>query len=247
MMNIKFFRTVLVITTLVFAGCSDDDNPTSVCPNCPTAPEARPEFDNSGKGIYRGLVVGSSGSITFNIGNNAGDSIYAVLTIDGQIIPLRTSATYNPSFGFQGVFRGRKNNPDDVVIGMWASADGSEYGIVGDPVIPGHTSVTIVLIKELSTAQTKVFEGTMAGSISGTFNVVLRGNLWRAVARPQDGTADDEGRFQGAISGNTLECDCPDNISIRGTITGDIINGNWEVDTGGGDLFSGTWTARRTN
>lgn len=68
--------------------CSDDET-AYTCKSCTDTPEASAANDNSGQGIYKGLVVGSSGTIKFDIANS-GSGIVAVLTMDGEEYELVT-------------------------------------------------------------------------------------------------------------------------------------------------------------
>jgi hypothetical protein len=232
-----------VLTALVLSRCSDDESPYE-CTSCVDSPEALAANDASGKGIYKGLVIGSSGQIYLDIDNDGLGEIIMTLTIDGQTIELTTEATYNPDVGFQGVFYGTMNTANDVEISFWSSADGSEYGIVYAE-IPGHDNVSIELVKELSTALVKVFEGTFSGNSEGTLNLILVDDEWYALARPTDGTSDGVTSCEGDIEGNTLVSDCTD-IQISGTISGDNISGQWTSQGTTGTTEAGTWKAKRT-
>jgi hypothetical protein len=238
-MKIKF-ALFAVVTALVLTRCSDDESPYK-CTSCVNAPEALAANDHSGKGIYKGIVIGSSGQIKIDIDNDGDGEITMTLQIDNQTFNLSTEATYNPDFGFQGVFYGTMNTANDVVITFWSSANGLDYGVVS-AVIPGHDNVSIVVVKELSTALVKVFEGTFSGSSQGTLNLVIVDDEWHALVRPADGTANDETELEGDVEGNTLVCDCT-NLQVSGTVSGDAISGQWSSPT---SSESGTWKAKRT-
>ncbi|MEI9954995.1 MAG: hypothetical protein WDM90_01450 [Ferruginibacter sp.] len=52
-----------ILSITLFAGCkkSDSTNSTSyTCTTCKTAPDAKAANDGSSKGIYKGVVIGSS-------------------------------------------------------------------------------------------------------------------------------------------------------------------------------------------
>jgi hypothetical protein len=236
-MNFKNLLFVL-LAGLLIASCSDDE--AFNCKSCADEPEALAANDNSGKGIYKGVVVGSSGNIKFNIANG-GSSITATLKIDGVTIQLTTEATYSNDYGFEGYFYGTLNEPDDVQVGFYVDQSGLQYGFFGI-VIPGHDNVDMHLIKEKSDALIAVYEGTFSGDASGTFNIVLSRELGLWVAIAKNSNSQEILDFEGTLNSSSLVCDC-DEIVVTGKVSGDEISGRWE-DTIEGD--SGSWKGRRT-
>jgi hypothetical protein len=244
------------IVLAVAVSCSDDDEKPYQCTECAQTPEAAAANDNSGKGIYKiitsadrsisaandnsgkgiykGLVVGSSGTIKFNIANS-GSTIDAVLILDDVTIPLQTTATYDIANGFEGYFT---NSTNGVSIGFYVTADGLDYGVF-EIEIDGHADVMIAVVKELSTALAKVFEGTYSGDGNGTFNMLVRDSEWGALV--------DEGYFfSGAVDENgQLSCDSDDCefVTVTGKIISDTASGNWSSNF---DDDSGKWKANRT-
>lgn len=214
--------------------CSDDEEKPYQCTDCALTPEAVAANDNSGKGIYKGLFVGSSGTIKFNIANS-GSTIDAVLILNDVTIPLTTTATYDIANGFEGYFT---NSTSGVSIGFYVTADGLDYAVF-DLEIDGHPDAMIEVVKELSTALVKVFEGTYSGDGNGTFNMLVRGSEWEVLI--------DEGYlFSGAIDeGGNLSCDFDDCefIEVTGKIIGDMASGNWSSNF---DDDNGKWKAERT-
>lgn len=239
-MKNRFVVLLTVISALVLVRCSDDESPYQ-CTDCVDEPEALAANDASGKGIYKGIVIGSTGQIKIDVDNDGDGEITMTLKIDNHTITLTTEATYNSEFGFQGVFYGTMNSANDVVITFWSSADGSDYGILS-ATIPGHEDVSIALVKEISTALVKVFEGTFSGSSQGTLNLIIVEDEWYALARPEDGTGDDDTELEGHVQGNELVCDCSD-PQVSGTINEDNIKGTWASPS---SSESGKWRAKRT-
>lgn len=84
----------------------------------------------------------------------------------------------------------------------------------------------------------RVFEGTFSGDASGVFNLVTRGEQWIVIAKPTG--ADSNEYCSGYIVNETLTSDC--DITITGTVKGDVVTGNW--DSGDGD--NGSWKGKRT-
>lgn len=224
-----------LITSLFFAAllfsCSDDESPYT-CETCESTPEAVASNDASGKGIYKGLVVGSSGTIKINI-SNTGSTISATLTFNGTTYQLTTTATY--SNGFEGIF-----SSGNVSFGFRVNNNGTDFTIF-NLVIPGHEGARIELFKEKSTQLVKTYEGTFGGGANGIFNMVVRDNEWLIVAK--ENGKDYSTAFYGTLSGNSLSgcSNCPGNLVLAGTIGGDEASGNWNDGS-----KSGTWNGRRT-
>lgn len=226
-----------LVATLLLAGCSDDEGPY-VCSNCVDQPEALAVNDGSGKGIYKGLIIGSSGTIKINMDNAGTGVISMTLIIDNHEIELTTDGTYTEN-GFEGYFYGTLETEDDVVIGFYVNATGTEFEIFGVE-IPGHDDVSIGIVKEYSDSLVMVFEGTFSGDSQGILNLVKSGDEWAALARPSGEGSDAESGFEGDVEGNQLLCDCGD-VEITGSISGDNITGTWNTPE-----ESGTWKAKRT-
>jgi hypothetical protein len=99
-----------------------------------------------------------------------------------------------------------------------------------------------VITKELSTAQVKAYEGTYAGSDTGTWNFVERSGAIYCVSRstPNPGNTT---TFYGTKTGNDLEMQAlGGGITAIGTIDGNSCSGTWEESTD----VKGTWTGKRT-
>jgi hypothetical protein len=229
----RFLAVPFALAIAFLAGCGDDEK----APSFLTQPEARAENDNSGKGIYKGVLIGSSGHLKVDIDNSGDGSISLTLTLDDVRYNLTTEQRYNPEVGFQGYFRGTVNG-GEAQIGYFTNANGTSYGFFGVE-IPGHPDVVFLIFKEKSTAVLRLYEGTFSGSTSGTVNLVLFGNEWHAVTRPQGGTSEDVDFLDGEIDGNTLVCAC--DFTFTGTINGNNLSGTWADGE-----ESGTWTASRS-
>jgi hypothetical protein len=232
-------KNVFILSALLFlVACGDDDKGPYTCSECSDVPEAAAANNSSGKGIYKGSVVGSSGTLILNI-DNAGDGhIFGTLVIDGEEIPLETDATY--ATGFFGDFVGTMHTEGDVQINFYVNAIGASID-VGTVVIPGHTDVTIQIMKELSTQLVEVYEGTFVGDDDGTFNLlILRDDQgdgdWYALSKSNGITY-----FEGYMEGNGIYGGGGEFV-IVGIVRGDNVNGDWEHISGG----IGTWRGKRT-
>lgn len=237
-------KTAGLILLIIFnlSGCGDDSKEPE-CSSC-TGIKALAVNDASGKGIYKGMIVGSSGTITFNIANND-PTISAELIIDGNKIELSTESQYSESF--EGYLYGTLNAEDDVRIGFSAS---SSPGVINwdvfDIMIPGHPDVKIQVYKEFSDGQVKVYEGTLSGDAIGTFNILTfkrtnQQGYWVAVSKEEGANEvevlDGGINLSGAISGGN------NNVIVTGTVKGSNAKGSWKSKS---ELSSRTWKAKRT-
>lgn len=241
LMRTKISSLFLLLSLLVYTGCGDDESG----PSFVTTPEANPDNDTSGKGVYKGVLIGSSGFIKVNLDNLGDGVITLTLNLDGETYDLETEQTYNPDVGFQGYFTGAVTG-GLATVGFYTNTTGTEFGFFGIE-IPGHPDVSFILVKEKSSELVRCFEGTFSGSDSGIINFLVVGDEWKALARPNGGSADDEAELDGDLNGNTLVCDCDvdgdgtDDMEFTGTINGNSMSGTWADGEG-----SGTWSAKRT-
>lgn len=234
----KLLSYLLAMVFLVaFTHCNDDDDdekPAYTCTSCVTAPEALAVHDNSAKGVYKGIVVGSSGTINISVENGNSFST-ATLTIDGKTATLSASTTVVADQDFETVFSGMLEG-QETTIGFYVDADGSfPYITFAD--IPGHENAEIGIVKELSTALIESFEGSYKGSSSGTFNMVISRsqNLWGAVS--------EDDYIDGTISGKSMTgTNYDEDSDVTGTLAGHTASGSWQADNGD----NGTWEAKRT-
>lgn len=222
---------LLVAATLIFSGCGDDENG----PSFVNSPEARSANDASGKGIYKGVLIGSSGYVKVNMDNAGNGSISLTLNIDGTNYNLTTTQTYEPEYGFEGTFTGSVGG-GTATIGFYTNSDGTSYGFFGIN-IPGHPNACIQAVKEKSNALVRCFSGTISGDYTGIINFVVTGNEWTALARGE-GEAECSD-LEGTINGSTIVCTC--DIEFTGTISGNNMSGTWSSPAVG----SGTWSATR--
>ncbi|HEY3430067.1 MAG TPA: hypothetical protein VGK39_05270 [Cyclobacteriaceae bacterium] len=235
-MKLKFVISVLLA---MFAfSCSDDDGNSYKCSDCVSVPEANAAYDNTGQGIYKGVVIGSSGTIKFDIANSD-NTLTAVLIIDGQEVLLTATGSYSPTTGFSGAFTGTLNGQDASIVFTVSTAGGFQLITVN---IPGHPDIMFTVMKERSTQLVEAFEGTYQGQATGTFNLlVLRdeddNGEWYAISR----STELDGYYEGTIDDDDL-VGLGGSIIVVGEIEGHSVKGSWENTTGG----TGTWTGKRT-
>lgn len=229
------------ICTLLFAigllfSCSDDDSSNSNTPiTLATVPLAKAEFDSSNFGIYKGVMIGSSGIITINIKNDG--NLNATLVIDG------ITSTYN-SVGEAALNQPITNlqftsgaNTFDINV----SPSGDDISVVSSNII-GHLDATFNIVKEYSTDLVKCYQGTYTGaSDNGVFNVIILDQdlygLSQSNAFPETETLFLNGGFiESTISGTFS------GGSFTGTTSGNTISGSWQNTS----QDTGTWTGQRT-
>lgn len=212
-------------------GCKKDDNKKTEpykCASCVATPEAKAANDASSKGIYKGIVIGSTGTIKFDV-LNSGTTIKAYLTLDGTAVELTSSVEWNGTSRYIAPFKGTLNG-QQVTISFSVGPNGGEPSVVSAN-IPGHPNAEFVLVKEYSGALIECFEGTYHTTRpeDGTFNIILSRalGLWGGLAR-ENGQPDTED-VEGTIVNNNL---VQDGGTTVGTISNDEITGTFKDSDG---------------
>lgn len=231
---------VCLLTLVVFAtSCKKDTKDPYTCTTCATSAEALAENDNSSKGIYKGFVIGSSGTIKFNI-LNGGSLITAVMVLDGETFNLQSSISWQAGQAYFAPFDG-VHNGQPVSVNFSVGASGSTPTVTSVN-IPGHPNAIIEVVKETSDNQITCYEGSFSGDETGVLNVILSEQLgyWTGVAH--NNVSGTNTPFNGTISGTNISCSCQSGTSVNATLSGDeITNGTWNDGSG-----TGTWSAVKT-
>jgi hypothetical protein len=208
------------------------------CASCVKSPEGKPEYNSSSRGIYKGILVASTGTIRFNVGND-GSTINAIMVIDGTTVHLSSSITWEDGAHYVAPFTGVMNN-EPVSITFSVQADGSNP-VVAASSIPGHPNAAFTLAKETSNALIEGFEGTYSRSDGekGTFNILLSRALekWGGVAR-ENGSSDDD-HINGSLNGSKILDEDGRNV---GTLSNDEISGSFSDGDGRTVTISGKRT-----
>lgn len=232
--------TSLLICTLFISCKKNKDVPnTYSCATCHNTPDALAANDNNGKGVYKGVMIGSTGTIQFNL-LNGGTAITATLVIDGISVNLTSSIAWVNGQAYVAPFTGMLNG-SPVSITFNVGSDGTNP-IITSSNIPGHPNSSFVLLKELSTSLIESFEGSYHTTKpkDGTFNIILSRNLkvYYAIARENGMTATDNSHGT-VINNNVTDV----NGTTIGVLSGDAMSGNFK--DGGNNTV--TLTGRRTN
>lgn len=222
---------ILALTGLVsFTACKKSDDPAPApaytCTTCKTTPDAVAANDASSKGIYKGVVIGSSGTIMFNIANS-GTAITAVMIIDGTTANLSSAVAWVAGQAYVAGFTGTLNG-SALTINFSVAVNGS-IATVTSATIPGHTNASFNIIKETSVALVECWEGTYHSTKpeDGTLNFILskNTNIWLGVARA-NGTTASGNAGSGTIVNNNLVDPTQNNQSL-GTLNGDNLSGSF--------------------
>lgn len=242
MKRLSFFFVAFSLLSVVNISCKKSSSGgTYKCATCQATPIAVAANDNSSKGIYKGVVIGSTGTIQFDVMNNS-SAIKATLVLDGQTINLTSNFSWVNGQPVVAPFTGTMNG-SAVSITLSVSSTGSAP-IVTAANIPGHPNATFLIAKETSTALIECFEGTYHTTKpeDGTFNVILSRQLhaYAVVSRENgqsgktvsDGSITSDNKIKDGSSGQIL-----------GSISGDELSGTFKDSDGKTVTFSGkrTW------
>lgn len=231
----KTFYSILAIVTIATGAVSCKKSPTTTtpaytCAACKTTPDAVASNDGSNKGVYKGVVIGSTGTIMFNLANS-GTTITATMVIDGVTVNLNSAVSIVAGQTYVAPFTGTLNG-SAVSITFSVSSIGANPTVTTSS-IPGHPTSSFAIIKETSASLVECFEGTYSTTKpeTGTFNVILsRGLKLHGGASRKDGSTTSNS-FNGTINANNELIDVPSNNYLA-TLSGDVLSGKF-VDGNG--------------
>ena len=209
--------------------------------------QGKAQYDNSAFGLYRGVVVGSSGWIEIKIFND-GSSVSSKVNIDGKTETQTSNYAFEDGKAIQNaVFTG-----ETVSFAFSVNADG-QNSVVNSITIVGHDDVSASVKKETSTTPSQAYEGIVEDPQNGpgVFNVVRAGGSFSGIGKGQyvDGTVDEDGNFTGSgwwtqYDREGLPIDVT--LTISGKFSGTTVSGTWQtswkaVDSSGtnGGTFNG--------
>lgn len=232
-MKTNLIFTFLIALCILATSCSRNDDDTTNNTLAQT-PSAKAQFDSSNYGIYKGVFVGSTGTIIIDLNNTSG--ISATLVINGVAYNFSTTQTIQQNQNTTVNFTSGSNS-----FTFSVSATGGTPTIT-NVIINGHPFAAIMVVKETSTTLVKCFEGTYSGGDSGIFNAVIYGNSLKALVKGSDNS-----NFiaYGTISNNQITASGVVNTDIKftGTVTDNTLSGSW---TNVPYSLSGTFTGKRT-
>jgi len=228
--------------SVVFFSCSKDDTKTTtpayVCASCHDTPDALAVYDANVRGIYKGIVVGSTGSISIDI-QNGSSTITATMVLDGTSIALTSMVGTVDGQSYVAPFTGTYNG-SPISITFSVGLGGTAPTVVTSD-IPGHPNAAFQIYKETSTSLIEAFQGTYSKpGQSGVFNVILSRALakWGGVAKENGGTENNE--VSGTINASNQLIE--ENGTNMATISGDVLTGSFSDGNGATVTIQGTRT-----
>lgn len=229
MKKLKKQIALLIIPSLVLGiiliSCSKDDGTpaeTYTCATCKKTPDALAANDANVKGVYKGVVVGSTGTISINI-QNGSSTITATMVLDGVSVPLTSSVVVVDGQAYVAPFTGTFNG-SAISMTFSVGLGGANPTIVSSS-IPGHPNTVFLLSKETSTSLIEAFQGTYTyDGQTGVFNIVIARSVskWGYAEKNNQTLATSSGNGTLNSSGQLLDKD----NKIVATITGDLIHGS---------------------
>jgi len=233
-----------LLITSVFASCGKEGAPEPeptesdyTCPTCTVAPEALPKNDTMSSGVYKGVLVGSSGTIAVYI-HNEGTEKKAELKLDGKSTMLTTTSLDEWTPGepidkalFTGMLKG-----EEVQLVFSVGAHGLDA--IADVTVPGHHDLTSFIYKESSNVAIKSFEGDYSGDEGkGVFNLVVNGNDVSIILSGKGAP------MQTRVENRLIEFVSENGFLITGKFYNDAVGGSLKNIASGGE---GGWKALRT-
>ncbi len=213
--------------------CKKDD-PAPAAPSLPTTAEAKAEHDTKSGGVYKGTFADASSSGTIKIVLQEGKT-EATIVYNGVSRTLSTTDLAGWTSG-EAISDALFTSSDwQLILTVTADASMIEFGLN----LAGTSDFRGLIVKEVSAAPVKVYEGTYAGDSSGKWNFCTQFNLLAGVYTGTDGDS-----FNGLITGTTIAISSSgSSVTASGTLSADAssCSGNWTGSSG----TSGTWTGTR--
>lgn len=237
-------KIILLLTfCLLFHGCANDNSntpstPTPTDEQLSTNPEAKEEYDVSNYGVYKGIFVGSSGTVYVNIYNNGSISAKMV-TNNVTYNNFTTSETVSEGQPIVGLTFTNGSSSFDFNV----DADG-QNPFLNNMKISGQQKPLAQILKEYSFEHIKCYLGTFSGDKSGVFNLAIASNP-KNPTNYAFGLAFVKGETEtiyldGSVSKNTISGKS-EGGTFSGIINNNTIKGGWQDET----PQSGSWTAKR--
>lgn len=234
------FIALMAVGMLSLNSCSngDDDGEAYVCETCVNTPDALAVNDAKATGVYKGIVVGSSGTVRFDV-QNGSNTISAVLTIDGTTVNLTAQAMPTAGEPYVSAFTGTLNGSPITVTFQVGAQGGAPTVISSD--IPGHPNAVFQVYKETSTSLVEAFEGTyQKPGETGIFNIILSTALGGFKGISKDDQTQTVNDIGGGYDGSTGNITNEDGEQVA-RIVGDELHGQFQDSDG-----TVTVTGRRT-
>jgi hypothetical protein len=236
MKSIKSICSFFIILSLLLNSCSKSDGEVTNENSLSQVPIAKSKFDKSNFGIYKGVFVGSSGTIIVNVNND--NTLSATLIINGITYNFTTNETLQQNKDITINF---VSGSDSLTFSVSANGDNPTFTNLN---IDGHPNAAIIAVKETSTTLIKCYEGTYSGGDHGVFNALIYGNVIKGLVKSSTILNNPEYTADGTVNNNQINA--TGNVSIGatfiGTLNGDNFSGTWNYY----NYSKGTWTGNRT-
>jgi hypothetical protein len=230
------------ILTTVHYSCNKSSAGSSSNNSLSTQPVAQAAYDSQSGGVYKGSLTGSSGYFEINLQASTPYIIYQWTNPQGGVDSLFSTSLANWQSG-QGISKGVFSSADGSVFWFSVAADGTNPTI--DSVyIPSHNGpVYAAVLKELSGAQVKVYEGTGTAvnaengqCVNGILNLTTGGTNATGSFLASNGN---EGGGIGTISGSQIQLSM---ISNSNNADSGVLTISTDGNTITGSLSSNTCT-----
>ena len=246
--SISIKLVALLITAFVIALFACHKSETTATPVIPpgsgstTTLETKAQYNNTSSGVYKGVVIGSTGTLVFTI-NNGDNVVKGYLNIDNQRDTLSTATTIvsgQPLINV--VFTGRFSS-----MTLNANADGTHANLTAIH-ITGHSNPTIFIIHENSTKPVYCYEGTFSGNSTGILNCARvgenNGDTAYVLTRIAGDTSLSNGFGQVTNNSTTMNLyrDLAVTFVIQGSFSGNNFSGTWSWT----NMGTGTFACTRT-
>lgn len=168
--------SAFTILTLLSCSKSDDSKTDSTLATFATAPETKPELDNTSFGVYKGLVMATNQSIKVVINN--GDDIAKIYIYEDGFVKdiLSTTTTFTAGQAIDDVVFTSSNSS----MTFSANADGSNPIMENISITGLRINLTATMKRETSVNQVFCYQGSYRTDYpkgdSGTFKCFIIGN-----------------------------------------------------------------------
>ncbi len=221
---LNFGLTVIAFLMLGLTSCEkdsdkEDSEPVDNTLILSNTPEALVKHNVKSGGVYKGIVVGSSGTIKIILQD---ESICAEVSFDGESRKFTTSLLNNWTSG--EAISGVVFSSENWELKFSVEANGNNPSVILS--IPNHSTLVTVM-KETSTELVKAYEGTYTGDASGIWNCVVKGESMSGIRKwnEDDKTIIISGSVnENIITGTGFNCVLLDN-TISGTWSQEAIEG----------------------
>jgi hypothetical protein len=225
-------KIIVIMGILILHSCSNCDPSTDE--KLPNESTAKTAYNNSNFGIYKGILIGSSGIVMININNNG--TTNAILTIDGVRHEFR-AIDHVAEHQSTPIRFAKNDNSFDFMVG-----ENGENPTILNCNLKNYPQVKIQVAKEQSSSPIKCYQGRYTGDDAGIFNFYIdeKGGIYgMAKSKYNDDILPLNGSLhsQNLITGTIIA-----EGEFEGTISSNYYQGSWQKS----QENSGIWLANRT-